>query len=98
MDVITECSCEDDNSENNSSDTLSHNNMYECIETIVVDNVENIDNINIHDYNFEEKLKTEIYKNFVILFENYDYEKFNEFYDENIEDIFSTELIAFILY
>ena len=92
MDLTTEINYEIDNSENNSennsTDTLSHNNMYECIESLVVDNLENIDNINIHDYKFDEKLKNEIYKNFIILFENYDYDKFNEFYDETIEDIF----------
>ena len=47
-------------SDNSKHESIANNNMYECIETIVIDNVENIYNINIHDYKFDEKLKNEI--------------------------------------
>jgi len=68
--------------------TNESQNIYECIETLVVDYNENIDIINIHDYKFDEQFKNEIFKHYSILFENADFDDFSEFYETHIESIF----------
>lgn len=81
------------NSENITEDvesitTNESQNMYECIETLIVEYFENIDILKLHDYKFDELFKNEIFKHYNILFENSDFDDFSEFYEKHIENIF----------
>ena len=70
--------------------TVTHEsqNVYECIESLVVDYVESVDAMKTHEYNFDEQLKYEIFRHYNILFENTDFDDFSEFYETHIENIF----------
>ena len=58
-------------------------NLIESIKNVVVDIVNNLDNLQYHDYKFEENFKAEAYQSF----QNINYEEFDKHYHEVIDSL-----------
>ena len=58
-------------------------NLIESIKNVVVDIVNNLDNLQYHDYKFEENFKAEVYQSF----QNINYEEFDKHYHEVIDSL-----------